>query len=412
MTTNHTFRKTRRRTSFVCLAMLCGAVLSMAPGCSDDSNPPATSTNNDTGTCTISAGGIEICDGLDNDCDGEVDEDYQVGETCSVQGCDEAGTQVCSEDQTSTMCERPSSCVADMGEVDMPEDEGQPDQSTPCDSACGGQTPICDVAADTCVQCLNNNECGNGVCDTTTKSCVECLGDQDCTDRVCLVGATTEDNACVECRGNGECLTAEASLCSASNECSACVADADCSHLTNLGQCVSGTCRECTTETEDADCGGNVCDPTTFTCTNLPIGTTNNRQTCVSDTQCVQDSLCIPLSFMGTPHGNYCMPRPDSVTGCGQPYGLGARTRTSVNGLSELVCMINENKTTPEAIDGYGTACQPASAATDCPEPGQICALIDEGVTHACTYNCTLPGDCKQNSSCLGPTDAEYCRPS
>ncbi len=50
---------------------------------------------------------VEFCDDLDNNCNGETDEIYNVGEDCSngIGECEVAGTYQCAEDQISTACD-------------------------------------------------------------------------------------------------------------------------------------------------------------------------------------------------------------------------------------------------------------------------------------------------------------------
>jgi len=61
-------------------------------------------TNNQT--CIPTAGGVEVCDGRDNDCNGEIDEGYDVGDACSVGigACEAEGVMVCA-DLVSTECD-------------------------------------------------------------------------------------------------------------------------------------------------------------------------------------------------------------------------------------------------------------------------------------------------------------------
>lgn len=279
--------------------------------------------------------------------------------------------------------------------------------SLPCDGACEGEAGICNELTDTCVQCLGTEDCNSGVCDTQTNTCVPCLGDNDCANSLCILGATSDLNECKECRDEAQCTEPSASSCGANNECEPCSSNNDCGHIQDLPICVAGTCRACSPDTQAADCGGKVCDPTNFTCTNVDIGSALALTACEFADQCADGNACIPLMHGGSLHGNYCLPLFSAAGTCGQPYGAESQARTTIEGEAVDVCMILETLTTPEAINSYGGAC---TDNQDCGTAGQ-CLVLNPPNALRCTYYCSSNLDCKPGAtSSGGQPGSQFCR--
>jgi hypothetical protein len=139
------------------------------------------------GTATVDVVDTELCDGQDNDCDGTADEDFpNLGQTCTVGvgECEASGVYVCTGDQTGTECDAtPGDPVAELcdgldNDCDGTADEDNPEGGGQCGTTDVGE---CEYGSYECqspsLVCVGNIEPVEEICENGLDD--DCDGDID-----------------------------------------------------------------------------------------------------------------------------------------------------------------------------------------------------------------------------------------
>lgn len=211
----------------------------------------------------------EVCDGQDNDCDGQVDEDWpQKGKLCVAGSgaCQKTGLFLCKLDQSGLECSakapnQPSAEVCDGIDNDC---DGKVDENLrrPCSSPCGKGDEVCQEG--TWSSCSGGSGSGGGsaeVCDNKDNDCDGYVDNQKGTNK-----GNTLQRACKTACGSGNetCIRGQWQACTApkpkAEECNG--QDDDCD-----GQ-IDGNQRPCATQ----------CGRGTETCTGGKWGACSSPQ--------------------------------------------------------------------------------------------------------------------------------------
>ena len=335
--------------------------------------------------CTGSIGPKpEICDGKDNNCDGATDEDYpEKGQACGTNvGECQAGSWKC--DTGALICEggtgpTPETCDGKDNDCNGAIDDNVSGEGQPCGDNVGECTPGTTKCVGAQFICVGGTQPGQEICDGKDNDC-DGTADQNA---ACPGSSTCIEGQCVVPCGTGEFNCPGGSRCINGY----CIPDA-CSKITckDTERCTDGKCVE--------KCAGRTCkdtercQPTTGQCVD---------DTCLSK-GCPGTQVCVNYKCTDNPCGGVscnadqmcvdgkCVDTCVNVT-C--PSGKVCQQGTCKDDPCSTIPPCPENQTC-NVVDGKPRCETDPCAVIHCP-PGQVCheggCLDDPCVTTTCpTY--------------------------
>jgi hypothetical protein len=334
----------------------------------------------------------EECDDADNDCDGKVDED--VSRVCgnAMPPCKQ-GTQACVNGAWSTDCigeVKPSPEICDGVDNDC---NGTPDETCSCvngmTQVCGNPTPPCKQGTQTCTDgawptdCAGevkgsaevcdglDNDCngavdqgGDALCGSGKKcagtaGCVTCKTANDCEKRMCQNTVCSPAGQCTYSPMNSGSKGGGCSgtmVCDGAGECVECVTSSQCG---SFQICTGGSCRDsCGNGVVDTSVG-ETCDPTATSGKNLNCDPTTCRLGNPYAACEASDTSSCNGGVDGSCGNRYCHPKCDASNPCPAASGFTAACQSGV-------CVFACTSAAPTP---------PATSSPDCPSVANYCTL-------------------------------------